>query len=328
MKVVVIGGGIISNKLVSTAPVEFHLSRFTIRRLPDVGSSWNSALEHCRSANVIVYLAYHHRDLPKNIQLLQKLLSTLQKVDWRGHLVFFNTQSVLASTILKSPKPIKKVLCFDLYTTTKRLQSWLLSRCSRKLNISEIYLPVVLGLETKAQQRYESISKHKIIHLPNKGTNLFAYLDLDVFVHWFWMVYIPKVTQSTNEYRKVFIYQGLRSFAEMIGFLRDRHRSEHEVAASQNSPAVMKNCDLRFRFSDDARSNFFYGLKMTPIWLVLTVLRNAFKKLTSSETKAAEPREHQLAFESVFCPVGAEYQYFCTTIVLDAVPFDTVRIKP
>lgn len=329
MKVVVVGGGVISNKLVSTAPAEVQLSCFAVRRLPDISGSYTPVIEECQSADIIVYLAYHHRDLPKNMRLLGKILSSLKLADWGGQLVFFNTQSALASTILKSPKSPKQAFSFDLYTTTKRLQSWLLSRYSRQLNISEIYLPVVLGIETKAQKRYENISRHKFVHLPNKGVNLFAYLDLDVFLHWFWKVYphLSKEPPVSQEYRRVFVYQGLRTFADMLGLLRANRSGESKSAIGEITPLVFKDCNHKYRFSNDIRSNFVYSLKMTPIWLVLSVLRNEFKKLTSSEWKAAVASKNPTTVETPFVPVGAEYQYLCTTIDLDAIPFNTIKIE-
>ena len=329
LKVVVVGGGVISNKLVSTAPAGVQLSCFTVRRLPDVSSSWTPVIEECQSADIIVYLAYHHRDLPKNMRLLGKILSVLKRSDWRGQLVFFNTQSALARTILKSQRSLKEAFSFDLYTTTKRLQSWLLSRYSRQLNISEIYLPVVLGVETKAQKRYENISGHNIVHLPNKGANLFAYLDIDVFLHWFWRVYPHRSTEPTvsQEYRKVFVYQGIRSFADMIGLLRANHCGESKSAAFKITPLVVMDCIYKYRFADDIRSNLVFSLKMTPIWLVLSVLRNEFKKLTSSEWNSAVASENPAAVETPFFPVGAEYQYLCTTIDLEAIPFNTIKIE-
>jgi hypothetical protein len=262
------------------------------------------------------------------MRVLGKILSSLKRADWSGQLVFFNTQSAIAHTILKSPKSLKKAFSFDLYTTTKRLQSWLLSRYSRQLNISEISLPVVLGVETKAQKRYENISRHKVVHLPNKGANLFAYLDLDVFVHWFWRVYPYQLTEPTvsQKYRKVFVYQGLRTFADMIGLLRANRRGESKSAASEITPLVINDCNYKYRFSNDVQSNLVCSLKMTPIWLVLAVLRNEFKRLTSSEWGSAVASENSATVETPFFPVGAEYQYLCTTIDLNAISFNTIRI--
>jgi hypothetical protein len=330
MKVVVIGGGLISKKLVSATPAGFQLSCFTIRCLPDDTGAWTPMIEQCRSADIIVYLAYHHRDLPKNISLLGKILSLLKKAAWRGKLIFFNTQSALAGKILKSPRQIKEIFSFDLYTTTKRLQSWLLSRYSRQLNISEVYLPVVLGVETKAQKRYENIARHKVVHLPNKGANLFAYLDLDAFLHWFWRIYHHQLTGPTDsqEYRKVFVYQGVRTFADMIGLLRANRSGGSKSALSENTLSVIKDCSYKYRFSNDMRGNLVCGLKMTPIWLLLSVLRNEFKKLTSTEWKAYKVFESPDAVDAPFFPIGAEYQYFCTTLDLDAIPFNTIKIEP
>jgi len=329
MKVVVVGGGVISKKLVSTAPAEIQLSCFAVRSLLDVSGSWTSVIEACQGADAIVYLAYHHRDLPKNIRLLGKILSSLKKVDWRGQLIFFNTQSALASKILKSQKSIKEAYSFDLYTTTKRIQSWLLSIYSRQLNISEIYLPVVLGVETKAQKRYENISRRKVVHLPNKGANLFAYLELDVFLRWFWRVYPNRSTDPTlsQEYRKVFVYQGVRSFADMISLFHSNHFGEINSAASEISPFVIKDCIYKYRFADAIWSNFVFSLKMTPIWLVLALLRNEFKRLTSSEWDSAVASENSATVQTPFFPVGAEYQYLCTTIDLEAIPFNTIKLE-
>ena len=329
MKIVVVGGGVISKKLVSAAPAEVQLSCFTVRCLPDVSGLWTPVIEECQSADIIVYLAYHHRDLPKNMRLLGKILSSLKMADWCGQLVFFNTQSTLANTILKSQKSLKEAFRFDLYTTTKRLQSWLLSRYSRQLNISEIYLPVVLGVETKAQKRYDNISRNKVVHLPNKGANLFAYLELDVFVHWFWKVYLYQLTEPTasQKYRKVFVYQGVRSFADMICLLRGNRRGESQSAASETTPLAIKDCSYKYRFGNDVWSNLVCSLKMTPIWLVLSVLRNEFKKLTSSQWEAAMASENPTTVDTPFFPMGAEYQYLCTTIDLDAIPFNTIKIE-
>jgi hypothetical protein len=329
LKVVVVGGGVISNKLVSTAPAEVQLSCFTVRRLPNVSGSWTSVIEECQSADIIVYLAYHHRDFLKNMRLLGRILSSLKRADWHGQLVFFNTQSALASTLLKSPKSLNQAFSFDLYTTTKRLQSWLLSRYSRQLNISEIYLPVVLGVETKAQKRYDDISRHKVVHLPNKGANLFAYLDVDIFLHWFWRVYLCQLTKpsASHKYRKVFVYQGVRSFADMIGLLRANRSGESKSEASEITPLLIKDCIYKYRFSNDLQSNLVCSLKMTPIWLVLSVLRNELKKLTSSEWEEPIASENPNIVDTTFYPMGAEYQYLCTTIDLDVIPFNTIKIE-
>lgn len=74
MKVVVVGGGVISNKQVSTAPAEVQMPCFSVRHLPDVSVSWTSLLEGCQSANIIAYLAYYYLDLLKNMRLLGKTL--------------------------------------------------------------------------------------------------------------------------------------------------------------------------------------------------------------------------------------------------------------
>lgn len=329
MKVVILGGGVISNGLVSMAPAGLQLVCFAVRSIPNSSRSWNRVIEACQGADLIVYLAYHHRDLPKNMRLISKILSSLKKTNWHGQLVFFNTQSTISSLILKSKSPLREVFSFDLYTTTKRLQSWLLSRYSQILKISEIYLPVVLGVGTKAQKRYERISRHTIVHLPNKGDNLFAYLDIDVFLDWFWKVYILQLSEfpMSKECRRVFVYQGVRSFADMIRILHEKRTRESRFEASETVPLVVRECNHKHRFSDDVLSNFIYSLKMTPIWLILSVMRNELKKMTRSEWESAAASDNPAKLNTPFIPVGAEYQYLCTTIDLKAIPFNTIRIE-
>ena len=164
---------------------------------------------------------------------------------------------------------------------------------------------------------------------PIKVRNLLAYLDLDVFLHWFWRVYPYQLTEpaASQKYCRVFVYQGVRSFSDMIGLLRANRRAESKSAASEITPLVIKDCIYKYRFSNDVRSNLVCSLKMTPIWLVLSVLRNEFKKLTSSEWKAAIAPENPSTVDTPFFPMGAEYQYLCTTIDLDAIPFDTIMIE-
>ena len=127
------------------------------------------------------------------------------------------------------------------------------------------------------------------------------------------------------KYRKVFVYQGARSFADMIGLLRANRKAESKSVASEITPLLIKDRNYKYQFFNDVRSNFVCSLKMTPIWLVLSVLRNEFKKLTSSEGEAAIASENSTTVETPFFPMGAEYRYLCTTIDLDSIPYITSR---
>lgn len=330
MKIIIIGGGIISNKLVSMAPSHFNIFQLGIRDFSESNKSWDELLQQCQDADFIVYLAYHHRDLIKNLRLIAKLLSSLSSTKWIGKLIFFNTQSTLVKSVFKTKRfsIARKFPSFDLYTVTKFFQSLILSIFSRKIPISEIYLPVVLGAETKAQRRFEFISGHKQIFLPNKGNNLFAYIELNEFINWFWMQYLDELSNPVNsrEFRKVFVYQGLRTFSEMIDLIRSNLIDVKKVISGEVDSLVVEDCLYKYRFSDDPTSNFLHHLKITPIWLALSIFRNEIKKLTSSKWKAPEEIDCIAPVDATFSPKGPEYEYLSTSIDMAAIPFNIVKL--
>jgi len=331
MKVIVVGGGIISKKLVSTAPSYIDVTFFGIRDLSNTTKSWTELNDKCKDADVIVYLAYHHRDFFKNLKLLYKLISSLNHIDWLGKLIFFNSQSAIADKILKvkGSQAVKIFFSFDLYTVTKRIQSWLLSRYSRKIFISEIYLPVVLGFETKAQKRFNGISRHRVIHLPKRGQNPFAYIELDLFLDWFWKVFLDKLKGNDikHEYRKFFLYQGLRTFAEMINILYQSNMKSEGRITGQPKSLLFDDCVHRFRFSDKFFSNLIFYIKMSPVWMPLSIFRYQFSKLRSVNCDTEIIPDDSNFIEAPFSPVGAEYQYLSTSIDVDAIPFSKIRIS-
>jgi len=325
MKVVIIGGGIISKKLAITSPEHINLKCFSIRKLLDNKSEKQKIIKPSLEADLIVYLAYHHRDLPKNISMLKSILSGLKRGSWDGHFVFFNTQSTLANTILKSPRPLRQLFSFDLYTTTKRLQSWLLERYSGYLKVHEIYLPVVLGPETKAQKRYENISKYKKVSLPNEGKNIFAFIELDIFSQWFWLTFTQSNPKIIGGYRNVFVYQDVRTFGEMIMTFRKHLKAKKNVEL--NKFLGMSNCLHKYRFSSTMVSNFLFGIKLSPIWLFLSILRNEIKKISGATWEKSDLQNIPQSSLEAFIPFGSEYQYLCTNIDLDAIPFTKVKVS-
>ncbi len=324
MKVIIIGGGIISKKLATTLPEHINLKCFSIRKLLDNKSEKQKIINSFLAADLIIYLAYHHRDLPKNISMLESILLGLKRESWNGYFVFFNTQSTLANIILKSPKALSQIFSFDLYTITKRLQSWLLERYSGYLKVCEIYLPVVLGPETKAQKRYENISKYKRVSLPREGKNIFAFIELDIFSQWFWLVFTQRNPKIIGGYRKVFVYQGVRTFGEMIMTFRKDLKTKKNIEL--NKFLDISNCLHKYRFSSSMVSNFLYGIKMSPIWLFLSILRNEIKKISGATWEKSELQNIPQSPLETFIPLGSEYQYFCTNIDLDAVPFTKVKV--
>lgn len=328
MKVVVIGGGVIASKLLAVAPEELEVSTFTVRDLSNGLYSIAEIVEKCRSADRVIYLAYHHRDLPLNIRLLFKVVSSLAIENWRGVFIFFNTQSALANKILINKKPIRRFFCFDLYTSTKQIQSWILSRYLKKINISEVYLPVVLGPGTKAQIRYEYILAHKIIHLPDMGKNQIAYIKLKILLAWFWRDYFNSLSKSAllKDFQSFFVYEDQFSFSEMLNSLSACRHNHDNLTHGDNLALQIINCDYRYRFSDNWLSNFFYSVKMTPIWLLLSVLRNLLKKATSHKWGSENINIPAVGVDKIFSPIGSEYQFFSSSIDLGSIPIRKIRI--
>ena len=66
MKVVVVGGGVISNKLVSTSPAEVSCPASPFDVFPMFPACIPPVIEECQSTDIIVYFAYHYRVFPKN----------------------------------------------------------------------------------------------------------------------------------------------------------------------------------------------------------------------------------------------------------------------
>lgn len=329
MRVVVVGGGVISKKLIACAPSDSQVKCFKIRNIENRSSSWNFLLEECAKADLIVYLAYHHRSLRINLTLLLKILSALKKNYWQGKIIFFNTQSTLSADVLKTPKELKEIFRFDLYTFTKRLQSWFLSRYSRFLNISEIYLPVVLGEDTKANKTYKSISKYNYIHLPQMGKNNFAYIYVDVFLSWFWNLSLKELIKVgiKQKYLKIFVYQGISTFGQMLIKFKNKYDTTSKTLVNKNTSMVFKDCKYKYRFSNDLITNFIYGLKLTPIWLMLSFLQYELRKLISFRFNNSRELRNHIPNKISYVPTGPEYQYFCSSIILSKIKFKIVKVK-
>lgn len=322
MKVVLIGGGVISGKLASATQISDQTVTFSIRELLNDSGAWSSLVNECESADMIVYLAYHHRNLPFNILTLARLLRYLKGKSWRGRFVFFNTQSILFNKIMKGLLPLPAILSCDLYTTTKKIQAKIISIYSDTIDISEIFLPVVVGDGTQWQDRFRFIASHQIIFLPMTGEHVFAYLDLGGFVEWFWRVYGDSRTarKANRSLDRVFVYQGVSTFSEVL-------RKEH--GALTTAPFDIRNCVHKSRFGGNMRSDIACMLKMSPLGLLLGVIRGALAKSQSSGvSKQPSPPVKILPVihGEQFVPTGSEYQFYGSSLDLSSVPFRAVKI--
>ena len=316
----IVGGGVISERLVSANEIPGQLLRFGIQKMAGNVAVVTDLINECVNADLVVYLAYHHRNLPLNITVLARLLRSLKAKNWGGCFVFFNTQSMLAELVLEGPSPMPKILNYDPYTTTKKIQSKLIKNYSSKINICEIFLPVVLGKNTKAQKQFRFISEHSCIFMPMRGVNTFAYLDLDVFVDWFWKRFANLRAQRETCARptQVFLYQKIRTFADVLKNVR---------LTNDSVPIVIRDCKHKFRFDDSIRNNLLWHLKLSPFGLLLSILKNIITKQCSGKrSQESATQKPGMISNSQFVPTGAEYQYFGTSINLNAIPFRVEKI--
>lgn len=320
MKVVLIGGGIISDRLAASQQAPSRSSRFGIRHLSTEGGPWENMLNECLEADLIVYLAYHHRNLLLNVLVLEKLLRRLKLKGWHGRLAFFNTQSVLIGKIMHGPNPLPAILRYDPYTITKRIQSWIIRRYSRAIDICEIFLPVVVGEGTKSQDGFRFIAAHPVVNMPMRAKHLFAYLDLDDFVRWFWERFAEARSGANGSVRseQLFVYQGTRTFSDMIESMR---------SGSESTPMNIRECNHKYRFDGSVRSNFIWHLKLSPVGLFMGIIKNAIKNDQANKTVPQSAARNQAIYPGEqFVPTGAEYQFYSTSIDLNAVPFRKEKV--
>lgn len=313
MKTVFVGGGVLSDRLKATAPSGWPIQTFGIRDLASRADLRQELLESATGSDLVVYLAYHHADVRVNYLTLFRLLRGLKAERWRGRFVFFNTQSALAGSIMSSPLRPPAVLSYDLYSFTKRLQSRIMRYYSNSLDICELYLPVVIGDGTKAQERFRFISSHAAVKLPMGGTNAFAFLELDRFSRWMWEKYSrPGECRSSPGLERLFVYQGLHTFSDMLKTTRP---------SSAGMPLEIEEFRHRFPFDTNAQNNLAWCLKLSPLGLVANAIRGMCSVPVSPPPPPARPVPI-----GKFVPVGPEYQFYGMTVDLDSIPFGKEKV--
>lgn len=311
MKIVFIGGGILSDRLKAVAPSGSSVRVFGIRSLASREDLRQELLEAANGSDLVIYLAYHHSDIRANCLTLVRLLSGLKARGWEGRFLFFNTQSAISGSIMSSPLRPPAVLSCDLYSFTKRLQSRIIRFYSGSLEICELYLPVVIGDGTKAQERFLFISSHSAVGMPMKGTNAFAYLELDGFAGWMWEKFArPRVGRAIPGVERLFVYQGLRTFSDMLKAVRP---------ISASTQFEIEDCRHRFPFDASARNNLVWSLKLSPLGLLVNAIRGMRPVAPSQPAAPAVPT-------GKFIPVGPEYQFYGMTLNLGSIPFEKEKV--
>jgi hypothetical protein len=328
MDVTFIGGGFISEKLRNCAPAGYDIRLISMRDLPRNNKLRINHFRKCSESSLIVFLAYDHWDVLKNIAVLKELLVSLKSANWKGRLVYFNTQAVIGNLVFKNKKFTKAFLGIEQYSITKKIQSWLLSKYSNIIDVSELYLPVVIGDGSNAEHSYMNIAKYQSVNLPSQGKNLLAYLDVDVFSKWFWSSYVNELfcAAKHGSFRKIFVYEGLHTFAEMVSVAREKINSFEESKAVVLQSYVIGNCCYKYRFADKAIQNYKFVLKVSLLWLLFNIIRARCRGLFKPRSILVEHQKQIKFLPGAFIPIGLEYQYLSSSIDLSLIPFKILKI--
>jgi hypothetical protein len=327
-KIVIIGGGVISNKIVEMAPEDVVIKCYPIRLIVKSKIENLKILDECFAASVIFYLAYHHRDFIKNIVTINDILSFLKKHHWKGRFIFFNTQATISNKIFQSSLGLIKISNFDLYTITKKTQSRLMGFYSKFLFVSELYLPVVFGAETLIQKRYELISRCSVIHLPNLGENIFASIDINYFVSWIFSDYLDKLNSPPpGSLRRVFVYQNISKYIDEFQKLRDgcvKSASNRKKSCNQ---IEVKNIKYKYFGSNNLSRGLFVLFKMTPIFAILSIIKYELGKLKNRGVSLDYKFRELGPVPHVFVPVETEFMFFDSSICISKIPFTVIKIE-
>ncbi len=323
MKITFVGGGFISEKLRRSVEPSHTVNCISLRNLPAGTYTCKSELAKCSESELIVYLAYDHRDFLKNILTLKRLLTSLKNSNWNGKFIFFNTQSAIANVILRNPKYTKAFLGYEQYAVTKQIQSWLLSRFSQMINISELYLPVVTGVGSSAEDWCMNMARNNCVNLPSQGKNITAYLDVDKFSKWFWGSYFDELyfSKQPSALRKIFIYEDVCTFGELLMSARSKISVLNSSTEFCLQSLIIGNCNYKYRFSDSLMKNLIFILKVSPLWFTLNILRGRYYAFFRRDKEAMRQTTDASFTSSTFKPIGLEYQYLCSSIEIASIPF-------
>jgi hypothetical protein len=273
-----------------------------------------------KNADLILYLGYHHTNIFVNLVMLYRTLRHLAQCKSKGLFVFFNTQAALDINCYKDLVQVPKLFKCDLYRATKRTQSRMLNIFDSKVSISEIYLPVVTGQDTKIKSRFEEIALHKDIFMPNSGSNKLVLLDLSKFCSWLWKSSIGYLAnESSTLTRRVFVFDDIRSVKQLINDARKCH----------SLPCVdIKQYKLDYTFSNSFSKNLFAILKKSPIGLLSYIVTGMLKRSRPSAVLDQSSYSHNTGRinEGIFVPDDELYVAYATEVILDNIDFDLVNL--
>lgn len=201
-KCLIIGTGRISSQLSSIL-----LNRNFKPKVIALSKMENYNYDDINQYFTIIYAGYDHFSLCKNILKLKNFVRFLKSSKYQGNFVFLNTQGIIYNYIIENfHNNLNHKL--DRYLLTKRLQSKILN--SSKLNIIQLYLPIVINVSGQLDLLMSELKTFKSIKLPNGGNNKFYILDIKKLGD-----YIINLSVS-EKLNNLFIYSSYTSLSDLI----------------------------------------------------------------------------------------------------------------
>lgn len=321
MEIVILGKGQISERINLVKPKDIIVHNYGIRNLMSNNFVIHNYASTLKSANFIVYLGYHYSNIIGNIIQLYKTLKFLKKINWKGGFIFLNTQATLFDIILKKRTDEKKSKNYNLYSATKKTQSILLKKFDNSLTIYELFLPIVSGKDTKAEEFYESMLIYDEIYLPNKGKSGLALLDVSLFSRWLWEeIKKQNYNGSSNLKRKIFIYSCFTSPYELIKY-------KYELSGKLFNPDIIKDIKKKYQYSDSIFKEAILKIKYSILGLLLSIVKEQIFLLFRKSNKSEIHTEKNIYPSSVFTVSESEYYFFSRNIFLSLIPFKSIKIN-
>lgn len=330
MKIVTVGGGRLSiafNK--HLAQLGIHNAVIPLSDLTCGYFEFGDLIAEIKDSDAVLFLGYDYNSLIDNILILNKLLSALFDSKWRGLFIFFNSQLTLPGIFTIPTVRLNKTkhsFLTDKYAITKRLQASVLGFHARKgcFSTLNLYLPVVIGENMKANDRYTYIASHKSIVLPSCGKNTFAVCDISALCFYitnvlheydtsrFSITQIPRI-------RKAFLYTRLASHAELITNL--------SVAGASESNCVIKESNRNI-YAPAFYSNLKYRITRTFVWGLINLIKSEMIAVVRPK-----PYKYGLAMspetnkDGIFEPIGFEREFMSSTIDLAQSDVELIDIS-
>ncbi len=328
-KIVIIGGGKIASKIVDFAPETSIITSYPVRQISNSKVEYSKILNECLKSNQILFLAFHHRDFFKNIILINKILRFLMNCRWKGCFVFFNTQATMSDGFVNRSGYCSQKYIFDFYTCTKKIQSCLISWYSSSLFVSELYLPIVFGEGTSIQDHYKKICNASKVYLPNRGENRFACIDINILVYWVWDFYLNKLTinRQNIDFRRVFVYQQLCTFAEKLQSLQEADAPSSSSKEIGGKKIKIEELNLKYFGTNRFSRGLIEFLKVSPIGLLIVIFRYEVLKIFKKDIDSKFNNSSLPSAAGPFSPSGTEYIHFDSTICIEKIPIKVIKIN-